>query len=127
MVVVFAYGCKAKAEIAGTWNGPQGQSFTFRDDKTFTEGTGIKQATGKWTLDDRRVVLNIETVGGKSFDENIEDYATKTGTHPPKGQVAKLKAQMSHVELALSDDSKSLTARSEDGKLATFTKDDGKS
>ena len=126
MAVGLVVGCKNKdSVVVGKWNGPGGVSVTFKDDKTFTQG-GVMAATGKWSLSEKTVSLNIETVGGKPVNEFI-DQLTKMAPKPPTpAQIAEAKTKLSKLDLALSDDGKTLTQKGPNGQAQSLTKEETK-
>jgi hypothetical protein len=126
--VVCNAGCKsADSAIVGDWKDTGGQISTFKQDKTFSEGSGGAAASGKWSLSGKTVTVNIQTIGGKTVDEAIDSLAKSVQQADPKkfnaGMVAKMKGQLKEAKLTLSDDGKTMTAVSAiTGTPVTFTK-----
>jgi hypothetical protein len=125
LAVGFVSGCKnPEAQVVGKWNGPQGVTLTFNQDKTFTQG-GVMAATGKWSLKEKTVSLSVETIGGKPATDFIDQMAKMAGDKVTKAQIDEAKAKLTKMDLTLGEDGKSLTQKGANGQTATLTKDDG--
>ncbi len=122
----FMAGCKnSDSKVVGKWNGPGGVSLTFKDDKSFAQ-SGQMAASGKWSLTEKTVSLSIDSIGGKPVNDFIDELSKKALKPPTAAQITEAKTKLSKLDLALSDDAKTLTQLGLNGQSLTFTKDQAK-
>lgn len=122
--VIIATGCKsAESRVVGKWNGPNGVSVTFKEDKTFSQA-GMMPVTGKWTVADKKVTVNVETVNGKSPDDLIKQLKSMGA---PADTIKKAQDELKKgMDMTLSDDGKTMTLKAPSGQSGTLTKDEAK-
>ena len=128
-------GCQQSLEkkLLGTWIGSgsglqAGQAdLVLKEDKTFTLGTGKGVSTGKWSLDDRTLILAIETVGGRPKGEVLKELEAEFAKVSPAYRakmdevLSRAKALMDQIKLKAGDDGNTLTADIKGADL-TFTR-----
>jgi hypothetical protein len=133
IAVALVGGCKGKDPVVGKWADDKGTTVEFKADKTFSQGSGDKAVLGKWDMTDKKVAINVETIGGKPADQVIQGIIDMISKMNPKGaspaDIAKAKSMMKNISLTLSDDSKTLTmapAEGSKGPGLTLKKQDDK-
>lgn len=127
IAAVAAVGCKG-GSLAGNYKGDQG-ILALKEDKSFTltnEKAPQGAAAGKWEMQGEKLHLKLETIGGKPVDEflkQMEKLAASFGKKPDAAQMKKAEDQMKDMEVAVSEDKKTLTiGMPGQGQQATFTK-----
>jgi len=118
-------GCKSpESQIVGTWTA-QGTSVVFKADKTFSQTAQAMTATGKWSLNAKKVNMVVETIQGKPAEDALQQLA-KMGVAADK--IAKAKESLKKgTDLLLSDDGKTMKpAEAPAGMDITLTKQESK-
>ncbi len=106
-------GCKnGDSQVVGDWKDSSGKVTSFKADKTVTQGSGATLVAGKWSLDDKVVSIEIDTIGGKPADQFIDQFAKML----KPDQAAKAKEMLKSVKFKLSDDGKSLALQAPEGQ-----------
>jgi len=130
LAVALVGGCKKKDDIAGTWKDPKGTAIEVKDDKTFTVGTGAQSGTGHWVLADKKITLTVEMAGGKPVADQLKTAEDQINKSPlPPDQKKKYLAQLKSaavLNFTISEDAKTMTITTPDGKTDTFTKEAAK-
>ena len=130
LAVILVAGCAKKENpVVGRWDDGHKGVVTFKEDNTFSVGTGANTAAGKWTLTDKKVAINIETVGGKPAEDKMKEIIDQVAKMNPKNNAKDMMAKMKEslkINLTISEDGKTMTAEAKNGMpAAKFNKLEG--
>lgn len=126
-------GCHStESKLVGTWKDTNGTTLELKADHSFemkpppTSPMAVP-AAGKWTLDERKVKLDVITVSGKPKEQGVSDVVDKfasvaraMGQKPEELKKLALE-RLQNISLELQQDDKTL-ALNQAGAPTTFTK-----